>query len=326
MKRFNELGSELLNMRGMIANLNRYLKVTEREELKLSDDLLNGVWDALQGWASVGGFSYLWSNIPPFERKTTLAQWIADLIRIRHEESGQSQELLGWSQASLMPPTDLQEVEIWRHHHPTYLQGSRFIGYFYWGDMFLMLNYWRKATDAHLEMVEWAADSATVRFTMKWRGEFRSIKVLDIEKAEGAFWVVALRPEAPAYLSAVSTTYLFNAQLIARLGGNRLVPAELQPDRLTMVLNIPRADTAPSYPPSLPVAESVLERLASYLISRALPKYVRVSECLEPILSKEIRRLEPYRTEDAADEFWFDQLQVVLDQLQAARETLMSYM
>jgi hypothetical protein len=74
------------------------------------------------------------------------------------------------------------------------------------------------------------------------------------------------------------------------------------------------------------VAESVLEQLASYLISRALPEYVRVSERLEPILSKEIRRLEPYRTEDAADEFWFDQLQVVLDQLRAARETLMSYM
>jgi hypothetical protein len=224
-----------------------------------------------------------------------------------------------------MPPTDLQEVEIWRHHHPTYLQDSRFIGYFYWGGIFSTLNCWRKAINAHLEMVEWAADSATVRFIMKWKGEFQLIEELDIEKAEGAFWVVALPPEAPAYLSVVSTTDLFNAQLTALLGGNRLVPVGLQSDQLTMVLNIPRADTATSYPPSLPVAESVLERLASYLISLALPEYVKVSECLESILSREISRLEPYRTEDAADEFWFDQLQVVLDQLQTARETLMSY-
>ncbi|MCP4536696.1 MAG: hypothetical protein GY832_06075 [Chloroflexi bacterium] len=324
MKRLNELGSELHRLRGKTEHFNLYLEMKGRERLKLGDDL-EYLWDALEGWVSVGRFQFLWSDLPPFNQKTPLAQWIIDLIHIRHKELGRPQELLGQSRISLMPPVDLQNIQIWRHHHPVFYKDVQILGYFYWGDIFTELNFWQEVTDTALEMVNWTASSATVRFIMKWRGAFQSIEALDIKRTEDTFWTVNSELGERSYLSAISTTHLLNAQLIAQLGSNRLVPVELQNGWLTMALEIARADSGAFHSLSCaPIPESVLQQLGGYLIGLALPGYIEISEHLETFLSKEINRFELDMLKDTDDGFWFSQLQGVLNQLRATRETLVS--
>jgi hypothetical protein len=323
----NELSSELYSMRSATLDLKIYLeKMRNKEYLELKDSL-EELWNTLIKWASVGA-----SIIHPdegellsFDQKTTLSEWITDLIDIPHKEMGRPRKLLGWSQDSLMPPVNLQDVQIWRHRYSFTDKGRRFLGYFYWGSIFSQLDRWRKQISAELEIVEWAADSAAVSLVMKWKGTFQSIEMLDIEEAPAMFWTVTFRSEEPAHLSTTSATHLLNVQLLARSGGNKLVPIELHDGLLTMALEISRADTGALYPPShLREAEGVQEQLGRYLIDQALPGYMKVSEQLERVLSKEIDRLGPYMLEDAKDEFYFNRLQGVVDRLRAAREALMN--
>ena len=322
-KRLNELGSELITLHGLTEYFDIHLKVTGREHLRL-DDNLDGLWNALREWRSAGRFDILTSSLFPFDQKISLTQWITDLIRIRHEKSGRPRELFGESLSSLMPPTDLGNIQIWSHRLPVFSGHVQDPGYYYWGDLFSELDYWRKEIDIGLETVEWVASSTAVSFVMKWRGLFQSIEVLDVKGTGDTFWSIIFQSGNPAYLSVVSTTYLLDAQLTAQLGGNKLVPVELRDDQLTMILEIHRADTVSSTSfPSSPIAESVLEQLGRYLVDQSLPGYIKTSERLESILSKEIDRVEPQMRDDG-DEFWLDQLREILEQLQTIREFLAS--
>jgi hypothetical protein len=327
-ERLDGLGSELYSMEMDIDVFNFHLG-KKGEHLRLSDEL-EELWDTVRGWMHVSRFSILSAKgvhhpfcRPPLDQKISLTKWITDLISKSREQSGQSYKLLGQSQSNLIPPSDLQGVLIWCRCSQFISEDLQFDAYFYWRSLFAAWDAWREVTKADLEMIEWAVDSDLVHFITKWKGPFRSIDVPE-KGTKDSLWTVALQRGERAYSSEVSVVHLLNVQLQAREGGNRLVPIEVQNGWLTKVLEIPRADTVSSQPPSpLPVAEGVLEQLGRRLADRALPAYVEVSERLETVLSAEINRIEPHlRGEEALYKEIPGKLRDMVDKLRTNREVL----
>lgn len=300
------LTSELKSMRREATAYDYWVEMGGKRQLKL-DDKLWELWDNLERCVPQLPIYPLWDPLV-LNRKTTLAQWAGALACFYPDLLGQA-----WKDLSLHP--DLESVEIWQDETESY-----------WSHLFSSLYSWWNLIGADLGAVDWVTDSPEkVRYITQWNEPFSSIEKLRIGEARYSFWTVSLGANQTACLEKASSALLLSAQLLAKRGGNELVPTKLQDGQLTMELQIPRADTLLLHPPQPLVPENVIEQVVKHILEEIIYEYIRSSEQLEAFLFEQANRIESFVLEGDVDVTRLNAMRDVLDELAKTREALTTY-
>jgi hypothetical protein len=298
--------SELKRMRQVCKFFNEWNDLQGREAFNLSNKLWQ-FWDGLQEWIPKLELAWLW-EFQSFDQKIALVEWMTNNAESFSRLSNQRI-------ADFRLPVDFdQDIQIW----------SESVN-LYWKIFFSSLEAWSNHSNAHLEEIKLVTDLHEVELHMIWVGPFDFTKKLNVKEAEQIFWSISLHLEQTARLPKVSNALLLTTQVIAQFGGNMLIPIEVQDNRLTMKLKIPRADTGLSEVPSQTVSKNVLEQIINLIISQLLPGYIQASTHLERSLLEEINRFEPHVVKGNLERHWIDELRGVLDELVSIRETFVTY-
>lgn len=264
----------LRNSRKKVEALTEYAKSNRKPNFEL-DDKVWQLWDDLEKWVPPLEFEPLWC-FPLFDRKVKL-----------NETS-----LLKQSQAPVTPPHDSRNIEIW-YDATDYVDPYEAL-WPYWKYLYSSLeDYWRLSSQAAMETVKWEASTTRVEKITTWQMPIHSVKRLNIKGAVDDFWIVVFPSEQLAEIPAISNAILLNLQLVAQQGGNTLKPVEFGNEKLTVELQIPRADNKFSKP-SVPMPRGVIEQVACYILASTLPRYMEISYQLEERLFEAISRIKPH--------------------------------